>query len=112
MKLLIFLVFSQYGLAYKYGIIFKYQYILACKIAFLMSDVTIPNQARLQQKPESTYFLKERCFSLFIFKVDLNERLKTINVCLLFLRLKLDTKEATANEIIHLEIFIKFIKEN
>ena len=72
MKLLIFLVFSQYGLAYKYGIIFKYQYILACKIAFLMSDVTIPNQARLQQKPESIYFLKERCFSLFIFKVDLN----------------------------------------
>ena len=34
MRPVIFLVFSQYGLACKYGIIFKYQYIIGCRIAF------------------------------------------------------------------------------
>ena len=34
------------------------------------------------------------------------------NVCLLFLKLKLDAKEGTANGRTHLHIFIKFIKKN
>ena len=76
---------------------------------FLISGVATANQARLQQKLNSFYFLNERCFSLFIFEVDLCYRSKTFNVCLLFLDLKLDTKESTANEGTHLHIFIKFI---
>ena len=52
-----------------------------------------------------------QCFSLFIFEVDLYERSKTGNVCLLFLELTLDTKEDTANERSHSHIFIKFIKK-
>ena len=36
------------------------------------------------------------------FEVDLHEKSKTMNVCLLFLKLKLDTKESTANKRTHL----------
>ena len=36
----------------------------------------------------------------------------SINVCLLFLELKLNIKEGTANERTQLFIFIKFIKKN
>ena len=91
---------------------------------FLISGVATANQAGLQQKLDSFYFLNERCFSLFILEVDLCYRSKTFNVCLLFLDLKLDTKdcllfldlkldtkESTGNEGIHLHIFIKFIKK-
>ena len=38
--------------------------------------------------------------------------MKIINVCLLFVELKLDKIEGTAKEITHLHIFIKFIKKN
>ena len=38
MRLLIFLILSQYGLACKYRIISKYQYIAGCRIAF--SDIS------------------------------------------------------------------------
>ena len=34
MRLLIFLVFSQYGLACKYGIISQYQYVIGYRIEF------------------------------------------------------------------------------
>ena len=39
-------------------------------------------------------------------------RSKTVTVCLLFLELKLDTKEGTANGRTHLHMFTIFIKKN
>ena len=49
---------------------------------------------------------------LFIFEVDLYLTSKKINAWLLFLELKLGTKEGTANERTHLHIFAKFVKKN
>ena len=51
-------------------------------------------------------------FFLFFFEVDLFLRSKTINVCFLFLKLKLGTKEGTGIEGAHLHVFIKIIKKN
>ena len=41
------------------------------ELHLLIPGVTIANQASLKQKLNSIYFLNERCFSLFIFEVDL-----------------------------------------
>ena len=45
-------------------------------------------------------------------KLSLYQRLKTINVCLLSLELKLNIKEGTANERTYLFKFVTFIKKN
>ena len=44
---------------------------------------------------------------MFIFKVDLYQKSKIMNLCLLFFELELDTKWST-----HLHIFIIFIKKS
>ena len=43
MRLLIFLVFNQYGLAFKYGVIFE---IIVGELHFLIPGITIANQTR------------------------------------------------------------------
>ena len=65
MKLLTFLVFGQYGLACKYGIFFRYQYIIGYSIAFLISSTTITQGCN--KKFDSVYFLNKRCFYLVSF---------------------------------------------
>ena len=50
MRLLIFFILSQNGLACKYGVISKYQYIIGRRIVFLIPGVTTAKQASLQQK--------------------------------------------------------------
>ena len=50
MRLLIFFVLSQNGLASKYGVISKYQYIIGRRIVFLIPGVTTAKQASLQRK--------------------------------------------------------------
>ena len=79
---------------------------------FLIPGVTTADQARLQQKLESIYFLDKRCFSLSIFEVGLLLKMKTINFCYLFYELKLNTTGGTTNDRARLFIFIKFIKKN
>ena len=69
---------------------------------FLIPGVAIADCPRLSQIPDSIYFLNKRYFSLFIFEVDfVFQRSKIINVCLLFLELKLNPKGGTANEKTH-----------
>ena len=51
MRLLIFLVLSQYGLACKYGIIFQIS--IYAELHFVMPGITIANQATLKQKFDS-----------------------------------------------------------
>ena len=51
MRLLIFLVLSQYGLACKYGIIFQIS--IYAEFYFVMPGITIANQATLKQKFDS-----------------------------------------------------------
>ena len=53
--------------------------------------------------------MKDILAYLFL-QMILSQRLKAINVCLLFLELKLNTREGTANDRTHL--FIRFIKKN
>ena len=38
--------------------------------------------------------------------------MKTTNVCLIFLELKLDAKEGAVNKRTHLNMFVKLIKKN
>ena len=47
------------------------------------------------------------CLAGLFLKLILYLRLKAIIVCSLYLKLKLNTKQGTANEITHLFIFIK-----
>ena len=59
------MVFSQYGLACKYGIIFQISiYDWAQKLHFLIPGITIANQARLKQKLDLIYFLIKKGFWL------------------------------------------------
>ena len=50
MRLLIFFILSQNGLACKYGVISKCQYIIGRRIVFLIPGVTTAKQASLQRK--------------------------------------------------------------
>ena len=63
MRLLIFLVFSQYGIACKHGIIFNWME----SFHLLVPAIKIGSQARLYKKPDSIYFLNKRCFKLIYF---------------------------------------------
>ena len=67
MRLLIFLIFSQYGLACKHGNIFQIS-IYNCN--FLIPDVTVANQSNL-----FTFEIKY-VFGLDVFKVDLVLKIK------------------------------------
>ena len=71
MWLLIFFIFVQYRLACKCEIIFQISICNWMQICvYLILGVTIADQTRISQKLDWIYFLNERYFSLFIFKVD------------------------------------------
>ena len=103
MRLFIFFVFSQYGLACKYGIIFQISvYHWMQNFIFLIPGTTTANQINL--------IFKENMF-LDVFEVDFILKIKN-NICLLFLQLTLNTKQGTAKERIHLFLFLKYIRKN
>ena len=94
LRLLIFLVLIRFGLASKYGIIFQI-------------SILYDNYQTGKAKTEAWFTLTFK-WNMFldclIFKLILYQRLNTTDVCLLFIDLTLNTKQATAKKRIHLFI--------
>ena len=111
MRLLVFLVFSRHRWACKHGIIFQisiYNWMQNWTFWYMASKLRF-RQGYNNKLIQFTFQIKD-VFRLFIFEVDLLLKMKD-SLYLFTLDMKLNTKQGTAKERIHLFLFILCVRK-